>query len=174
MSRRNSGFTLIEVLLAAALSLMLLMGAIVGLSQLYEVARTGDENVHSAIAGRQALDRMLKDIRHAESVVVAGSQQNGWTITIDSVDAGSLDDLIYSWSPITGRLELSDSAGIETVLEGMSDFALTTELNGAEVARVFAHWTLATDWGIEAGVAQATTGFAIAGSTWVRSHVPDF
>ncbi|MCH2111793.1 MAG: hypothetical protein MK213_02960, partial [Planctomycetes bacterium] len=113
------GFTLAEVLLASALTMVLMFGALYGTSESYEVARSGDRRVHTHISARRALDRLLKDCRYADDVALGGNPQSGYSITIDATSELDPEILTYFWSPSTKEVTVTDGATTDLVLSGV-------------------------------------------------------
>lgn len=175
---RKRAFTLFEVMLAVALTLVLMFGALYTTSETVAVVREGDRRVHTHVQARRALDRLLKDCRHASALAVQGSEDDGWTITL--TPTGTLDppSLTYAWNPVTGELRVTDGNLESLVVEGLRSFTVQTETvdtgNGPQISRIALQWILDVLAGSEAGAGAATYPLSLGGATWVRQNAPSF
>ena len=114
---KNKGITLIETILYVFI-LTLLMGVIV---QLFIAIGGAYKNIKAAreteIAGTIAIDRVLREIRNASSVVVAQSSlgTNPGALTISGIDE-SLNDYTVSFAVSSGVLTASRDGGAAEAL----------------------------------------------------------
>lgn len=150
-SSRRVGFSLVEVLLAVAISLILLYAAIFSASEAMAVVSEGDTQMHTHVQGRRALDRILSDVRYSAQVDVSGDAESGWTIDVLTTGSLSAGWVSYAWDPQSDRLSVSTGAGSEWMLEGVREFDLDVEtvtINGAEVVSgLIMRWVVEEDDG---------------------------
>jgi len=174
----RAGFTMVEVLLASAMVLVLMFGALVSVSESFEVVREGDRRVHTHIQTRRALDRVLRDIRFSRTLDLAGDPQSGWTIVVETT--GTLDPglLTYTWDPVSRELRATDGIEDDLVLEDLRAFAMswqTTDVNGTEViTQVSITWTVGVHAGLEAGKGAREYELQVGGAAWVRTNVQEY
>ncbi|MBC8330089.1 MAG: prepilin-type N-terminal cleavage/methylation domain-containing protein [Planctomycetes bacterium] len=170
---RDRGFTLVELLMVAALTMVLLFGAIYSASESFAVVSEGDARAHTHVHARRALDRLLKDCRYAAAVDVAGDADTGWTITIDATSSLDPDVLVYTWDPQTAVLRVSDGLlSPDIAVEGLETFDLGREFAdhgaGPVIARIKFDWVLLVDAGDESGSTVSGRTLSLSGATWVR------
>ncbi len=175
-SKNNSGFTLIEIMIATTIAMVLLFGALYSTSETLNVVREGDAVVHTNVHARRALDRILKDFRYSADLTVSGEVNEGWTIEVTTT--GTLDPgaIVYSWDPNTKLLSVTGPSGTETVIEDLRTFVVTTvtsEIEGeVEITMVSIEWEVGITSGNEAGVEEinAERSLELAGATWIRRN----
>lgn len=170
---RAAGFTLVELMLVAALTMVLMFGALYSTAESFAVVREGDARVHTHVHGRRALDRFLKDCRYAASVSVAGDAGTGWTVTIDATSSLDPDLLVYAWNPGSQVLTVSDgSSAPDEVVAGLQSFAIATETvdpgTGPVISRIKVDWMLAVSAGGEGGAVSLPQVLSLSGATWIR------
>ncbi len=172
---KRSGFTLTELVLASAIAMILLYGALYTTSESMAVVREGDIRIHTNIHARHGLERFLKDCRYADSIAVSGDAASGWTIDLQTSNGLDPASLSYTWDPQSQILSLSDGNQAETVLEGLQSFALQTTtgiLDGSPViTRVIVHWTVTRKAGREAGTTAVEPPLEMAGTSWIRHNL---
>lgn len=167
--RRRGGFTIVELLVATAVSMILLYGAIYSSLETAAVVSAGDSRINTQVHARRVLERLVKDCRYASTIGVSGNQSNGWTIDLIT----GLDDAEWSWSwdPSVEALSVSDGSSTEVIVSGLTDFTLDTENNeSGDIARVTMVWTIRETAGAT-GTTTAETTATFPGSTWVRANM---
>jgi hypothetical protein len=175
----TSAFSLVEVMLASALTMVLMFGALYGTTESYEVVRAGDRRVHTHVAARRSLDRLLKDCRYAMDVSVSGSAQSGWNIVVNTTGSINPEVLNYSWDPNTDVLTVTDGTTTDVVMENLSIMLVETEaidIGGQPtVTRISVKWNLHVNAGYEAGLPSTSPyDVQVGGASWVRRHVPSY
>ncbi|MFK5956221.1 MAG: prepilin-type N-terminal cleavage/methylation domain-containing protein [Planctomycetota bacterium] len=174
--KRNSGFTLLEIMIATTIAMVLLFGALYSTSETLSVVREGDTMIHTNVHARRALDRILKDFRYSSALTVNGDAVNGWSLV--TTTTGTLDpgELTYTWDPTSKALVVSNGADAQTVLDDLRVFNVVTEtadINGTNsITRIKLEWILGLDSGSEtgAGTLDAARTFELAGATWIRRN----
>jgi type II secretory pathway component PulJ len=168
-NRRRGGFTLPEILIATAASMVLLFGALYSTSETYAVVRQGDAKVYTQVHARRTMDRFIKDCRYATSLTVTGDETSGWTI--DMITGLESDSWTWQWDPNSQQLTLSDGDSTETVIQQLQQFGLETELgDSGGIARITATWQMIEQFGNEAGAGTGQQSFTLASGTWVRQE----
>lgn len=175
-TRKNDGFTLMEIMIATSIAMVLLFGALYSTSETLGIVREGDAMVNTEVHARRALDRILKDFRYSAALAIADDLQEGWIIEVTTT--GTLDPgvLTYSWNPSHGLLRVQSAADTETVLEDVRAFTISTltETIGEDtyITRVSMEWTVGLDAGMASGAEQmnAERTMTLAGSTWIRRN----
>ena len=166
---RRGGFTIVDTLVATAVSMILLYGAIYSTLESVAVASAGDTRINTQIHARRVLERLVKDCRYASEIEVTGSQANGWTI--DLTTGLNDDDWTWTWDPVSEALTVSDGSGSEIVVSGLVDFSVDTQNNSqSEIERITMVWTVQEVAGAT-GTTTADTTATFPGSTWVRAHM---
>ncbi len=170
---KRSGFTLLELMIVSALTMVLLFGAIYSAGESFAVVSEGDTRVHTHVHGRRALDRLLKDCRYAAAVTVTGNEASAWTITIDATSSLDPDILVYQWSADTAVLTVSDGVlSPDIVATGLQSFGVDTQTvdkgAGPVISRIKFDWTLTHDPGDETGATASGLVMNLSGATWVR------
>ncbi len=126
---RNRGMTLIELLLALAISAALLTAAALAIDASFKAYRINQEQASLSQRARVALNQMLTTIRanHEHSPITASAIQafaSGAPVSDSGVkmyDAAGV--VIVFWlDRQTGRLMISRDAQSHTLLNGVSDF----------------------------------------------------
>lgn len=149
--RSRGGFSLVEVLLAVAISMVLLYAAIFSASEALAVVSEGDAQMHTHVQARRALDRILADVRYSSQVLVDGDAESGWTIEVLTTGSLSAGWVTYGWDPASGFLSVGTASGSEWMLEGVREFDVEVEtvtVNGAEVVSgLVLQWVVAEDTG---------------------------
>ena len=177
-THRCGGFSLFEVLLAAAAVMILMFGALYSTSETFEVVKEGDRRIHTSVQGRTAMDRMLKVMKYATTVDIVGDINNGWTI--DVAPTGTLDPplLTYTWDPNTRELRVSDGVTDDIILEKVKtmevDYSTVPGPSGDVIVQVNLKILVESTTGQEAGVDLKPMDIEISGSTWVRQNLPSF
>ena len=174
-----AAFSLVEVMLASALTMVLMFGALYGTTESYEVVRAGDRRVHTHVAARRSLDRLLKDCRYAMDVSVSGSQQSGWSIVVNTTGSINPEVLSYTWDPNTDVLTVTDGTTTDVVMDNLSIMQVGTETVDIEgqptVTRISVKWNLRVNAGYEAGLPSTSPyDVQVGGASWVRRHVPSY
>ncbi len=168
-TRRRSGaagFTLVELLVATAVAMVLLLGALYSTSESYAVVREGDARMHTRLLGRRSMERLMVDVRFASDVSISGDALSGWTI--DLVTGVNDEAWSWSWSPTDQILRVSDGVDQETVITGLQQFEIETEAGpSGGVGRVVARWTLEENSGQEAGNVSTGRSVELSASSWV-------
>ncbi len=175
----KSGFTLVEVMMASALTMVLMFGALYGTTESYEVVRAGDRRVHTQVAARRALDRILKDCRYSMDVNVSGDAQTGWSVVVDTTGTLDPDVLTYTWDPSTKTVMVSDGTNSDVVADNITTMLVesnTVDFNGSPVVnRISIMWNIAVDAGYEAGLPSTSPyNVQVGGASWVRRYVPSY
>ena len=124
--RQSPGFTLVELMIGAALSAFILAGV---LSTFLFLGRSG-ANVQSyndlEAQRRQCLEIFAEDVRQARAISWASNQ----SITL-TVDAASVT---YAYDSAARQLTRTDTVGTRTLLTGLSSFAFKAyTITGAEI-----------------------------------------
>lgn len=164
---RRSGFTLVEMLISMTIAMILLIGAFYSTSETYAVVRQGDARLHTQVHARRTLERLAKDCRYANTLEITGNEDSGWTITMTT--GLDNDPWVWRWVASTDELSISDGNLSETVVEGLTDFGLATEINSeGAISRVTFRWTMLVNYGEEAGKGSQQRTVELAASTWVR------
>jgi len=175
----TAAFSLVEVMLASALTMVLMFGALYGTTESYEVVRAGDRRVHTHVAARRSLDRLLKDCRYAMDVSVSGSRQSGWSIVVNTTGSINPEVLSYTWDPNTDVLTVTDGTTTDVVMDNLSIMQVETEtvdIGGQPtVTRISVKWNLRVNAGYEAGLPSTSPyDVQVGGTSWVRRHVPSY
>jgi type II secretory pathway component PulJ len=167
--RGRGGFTLVEIMIATAVSMVLLFGAIYSTTETYAVVRQGDGKVYTQVHARRTMDRFIKDCRYATSLTVNGDELNGWTI--DMVTGLESESWTWAWNPNSQQLTLSNGEATETVIQQLQQFGIDTEFgDSGGIARITATWQLVEQFGNEAGASTGQQNFTLASGTWVRQE----
>ena len=152
--RSTRGFTLLEVLLAVALSLMLLVAVYGALNLYYKYSQVGQAEMERSQIARALLNRMAVDIRSVvfrraeEEDASAGgestSDDSEETITVEVIDPeesyltqsvgvfGDSETLVLHISrPRAAQLEIAETATSSSDLQSVSYFLVSEESEGA-------------------------------------------
>lgn len=176
VQKNNSGFTLVEVMLATTIAMALMFGALYSTSETLAVVREGDAVTHTNVHARRTLDRLLKDFRYSSDLAVSGNAADGWEITVTTTGTLNPGDLIYSWDPAISTLEVTDGTDVETVIEELRSFEIDTEEvdlgSGPVISRITLAWSLGLSTGSEAGNVGLNNErtYEISGATWIRRN----
>lgn len=167
--RRRSGFTMVELLVATAVSMILLYGAIYSSLETVAVVSAGDSRINTQVHARRVLERLVKDCRYASTIEVTGDQESGWEI--DLITGLDDDEWTWTWDPDTEALAVSDGSSTEVIVSGLTDFSVDTQANStSEIERITMVWTVRETAGAT-GTTTADTSATFPGSTWVRANM---
>ncbi len=176
ISQKQSGFTLIEIMIATSIAMVLLFGALYSTSETLSVVREGDVIVQTNVHARRSLDRMLKDFRYSSNIKIDGSANEGWEIKIKTTGTLDPEEVTYSWDPVDKELLVRSEDEEDVVLTDLRVFNLvkeSKEINGATaITRVKVEWVMGLDAGELAGkvpMPEERT-FEVAGATWIRRN----
>jgi len=169
-SPTRAGFTIVEILVATSVSMILLFGAIYSSMETIAVVSAGDTRINTQVHARRVLERLVKDCRYASELTVVGDQVDGWEIDMET--GLEADPWTWSWDPDTESLTVSDGGSTETIVTGLIDFEIDTQIDGdGDIERITMIWTVRE----ESGATGSSSGQITArfpGSTWVRSNLP--
>ena len=173
----NSGFTLIEIVIATAIAMVLMFGALYSTSETLEVVREGDIRVHTNINARRALDRLLKDCRYASEIEVTEVSADKWLIEVETTGSLSPGEIEYSWDANSQLLQVGlENEAAEALISDVRSFdvnTLTATIDGnVVVTRISISLEIGIDDGYSAGAANANAErtLQLAGSTWIRRN----
>jgi hypothetical protein len=169
-SPTRAGFTIVEILVATSVSMILLFGAIYSSMETVAVVSAGDTRINTQVHARRVLERLVKDCRYASELTVVGDQVDGWEI--DMKTGLEADPWTWSWDPDTESLTVSDGGSAETIVTGLIDFEIDTQIDGdGDIERITIIWTVREESGATGSSSGETTD-RFPGSTWVRSNLP--
>jgi len=112
LPRRTRAFTLAEVLISLARMALLMTAAALGISAAQQAHAYNSEKSDLVARARGVLDRIIRDVRRAESVAVP----NDRSITITMRDGSTRT---YAWSGIAGgdiALTVTDGDGTKSAV----------------------------------------------------------
>lgn len=166
---RQSGFTILELLISTAIGTVLLFGAIYSSMETFAVVQAGDSRLNTQVHARRVLERLVKDCRYSTELEITGDEADGWQLAITT---GADDtEWTWTWNPATDTLSVSDGESAEDIVTNLEGFALEAQLNGSsEVERITMLWTLREVAGNAGGGTVADTTVTFPGSTWVRAN----
>ena len=167
--RRRGGFTVVELLVATAVSMVLLCGAIYSSLETVAVVSAGDSRLNTQVHARRVLERLVKDCRYASAITVSGEESTGWTIDLIT----GLDDAewTWNWDPSTSALSVSGESSTEVIVSGLTVFNLDTQDNETgDIERITMVWTI-LESASASNAATAETTATFPGSTWVRANM---
>jgi len=169
-SQARGGFTIVEILVATAVSMILLYGAVYSSMETVAVVSAGDTRINTQVHARRVLERLVKDCRYASALSVDGDQADGWEIDMETgIDE---DPWTWTWDPGTETLTVSDGDSSETIVTGLIDFSVDTQTDsGGDIERITMIWTVREESGATGSSSGETTA-SFPGSTWVRSNLP--
>jgi type II secretory pathway pseudopilin PulG len=169
-SQSRGGFTIVEILVATAVSMILLYGAVYSSMETVAVVSAGDTRINTQVHARRVLERLVKDCRYASELSVDGDQVDGWEIDMETgLDA---EPWTWTWDPETESLTVSDGNSTETIVTGLIDFSIDTQVDGdGDIERITMIWTVREESGATGSSSGLTTA-SFPGSTWVRSNLP--
>ena len=177
MRPASAGFTLAEVLLATAIAMIMLFGTLYGSGESFTLIHEGDARVQTHLQARRVLDRLLKDCRYSEDLVIDGVPGRSWALDLQPSGAPALPRRTWTWEASTGILLLEEERGSETALEGLREFDLRTGLvdgsSGPEIAMVAAEWMVEVRPGAGASL-PGHPNLELGSATWIRRHAPGF
>lgn len=167
--RRRGGFTMVELLVATAVSMVLLCGAIYSSLETVAVVSAGDSRINTQVHARRVLERLVKDCRYASDIAVTGDPSNGWTI--DLITGLDDDEWTWNWDPNGESLSVSDGSSTEVIVSGLTGFTLDTQDNdNGNIERITMVWIIRETAGAT-GTTTADTTATFPGSTWVRANM---
>lgn len=169
-ARTRGGFTIVELMVSTAVSMILLYGAIYSSMETFAVVSAGDTRINTQVHARRVLERLVKDCRYASLLELEGDEDDGWEIDMETGLDG--DAWTWTWDPAGESLSVSDGETTEVVVTGLIGFTIDAQTDsGGDVERITMLWTVREESGAT-GSSNGETTATFPGSTWVRSNLP--
>lgn len=113
------GFAVFELLVAAAIALIVLVMGIIVYVGSDRSFRFGQQAISSEADLRLAMDWVTRDIRGAEDITISGD-----TVTLEMPSAVSSDDVVYVWSG--NQLTRNKGSSSKVIVADIIQFDIST------------------------------------------------